>query len=510
MSPAIGLLALALSVVLIAYSIRPLTLQILRLSKPSPFPLVNGKRPFELTNVRSKKLFIVKAGNMISNRLAQVPGLPFRMLADVGEILILPAKYTHEIRNHDELSVTQAAFKWFYAHLPGFEGFREGTNESDVMKHVAMHQLTHQLTLVTKPVSDECKVALQEIYTDNEDWHEVVAKEVNLQLMARITSRVFLGLKMCRNPQWLRIMSTYTTVAFQAVEELRLWPHWLRSTAQWFLPHCTSARALVQEARDLINPLIETRRCEKAAAAERGAKCEYNDAIEWLEQTAREKHVSYDPACAQLSLSVGALHTTTDFLTQAMLDITSHPELIEPLREEIIAVLSQSGWSKRSLYSLKLMDSVLKESQRMKPISVASMRRFTTADVNLSDGTVLPKNKLVLVSVEKHWNPETYVNPHTFNGYRFFNMRKQPGKENTSQLVSASPNHIGFGYGLHVCPGRFFASEEIKLALCHMLLMYDFKLVPGSNVEPRKFGLSMSANPTAKLAVRRRTEEIAF
>ncbi|XP_044717952.1 cytochrome p450 domain-containing protein [Hirsutella rhossiliensis] len=345
MSPAIGLLALALSVVLIAYSIRPLTLQILRLSKPSPFPLVNGKRPFELTNVRSKKLFIVKAGNMISNRLAQVPGLPFRMLADVGEILILPAKYTHEIRNHDELSVTQAAFKWFYAHLPGFEGFREGTNESDVMKHVAMHQLTHQLTLVTKPVSDECKVALQEIYTDNEDWHEVVAKEVNLQLMARITSRVFLGLKMCRNPQWLRIMSTYTTVAFQAVEELRLWPHWLRSTAQWFLPHCTSARALVQEARDLINPLIETRRCEKAAAAERGAKCD-------------------------------------------------HPELIEPLREEIIAVLSQSGWSKRSLYSLKLMDSVLKESQRMKPISVASMRRFTTADVNLSDGTVLPKNKL--------------------------------------------------------------------------------------------------------------------
>jgi hypothetical protein len=55
----------------------------------------------------------------------------------------------------------------FHAHLPGFEGFREGTTESQIMKLVARHQLTHQLTLVTKPVSDECAAALQDIYTES-------------------------------------------------------------------------------------------------------------------------------------------------------------------------------------------------------------------------------------------------------------------------------------------------------------------------------------------------------
>ncbi|KPM42340.1 Dihydromonacolin L monooxygenase LovA [Neonectria ditissima] len=499
----------AVAVIIMAYGLQRLAFYLFTLLKPSAFPLINGKKRWELSNVRSKTDFMLRARAMIAERLGKFPGQPFRVIADVGEILILPPKYAHEIRNHDDMSFTQAAFKWFYAHLPGFEGFREGTTESHVMKLVARHQLTHQLTLVTEPVSEECSLAMREVYTDSKEWHEVVAKEANLQLMARVTSRVFLGVEMCRNPDWLRITSTYAVVAFRAVEELRFWPSWFRSTVQWFLPQCAAARALVQEAKDLINPLLERRRLEKAEAARRGEKCEHNDAIEWLEQTARDKGVSYEPACAQLSLSVAALHSTTDFFTQVMIDLANHPELIEPLRAEVVSVLKETGWSKRSLYNLKLMDSVLKESQRMKPISVASMRRFTTADIKLSDGTLLPKNRLTLVSAHKHWDPESYENPNVFDGYRFYNLRQQPGKENKAQLVSVSPDHMGFGYGLHACPGRFFASEEIKLAMCHTLLKYDFKPVEGSNMEPRKFGLNMNANPTAKLAIRRREEEIA-
>lgn len=188
--------------------------------------------------------------------------------------------------------------------------------------------------------------------------------------MARITSRVFLGTEMCRNPQWLRITTTYAIVAFKAVEELRLWPAWLRPLIQWFMPNCTAARAMVRDARNLINPLLEKRRVEKADAARGGERFNYDDAIEWVEQTALDKNVSYDPACAQLSLSVAAIHSTTDSFTQVMLDIARNPDLIEPLRKEIISVMGVAGWSKHSLYNLKLMDSVLKESQRLKPISI--------------------------------------------------------------------------------------------------------------------------------------------
>ncbi|KAG6017098.1 hypothetical protein E4U54_008359 [Claviceps lovelessii] len=133
---------------------------------------------------------------------------------------------------------------------------------------------------------------------------------------------------------------------------------------------------------------------------------------------------------------------------------------------------------------------------------------MTTANIKLSDGTVLPKNKLTLVSAHKQWDAASYEQPDQFDGYRFYKMRQIPGKEHSAQLVSVSPEHMGFGYGLHACPGRFFASEEIKLVLCHILMKYDFKLVDGTDVEPRKFGLNMTANPSARLMVRRRNEEI--
>ena len=37
-----------------------------------------------------------------------------------------------------------------------------------------------------------------------------------------------------------------------------------------------------------------------------------------------------------------------------------------------------------------------------------------------------------------------------------------------------------FGLGKHACPGRFFASNEIKVLLCRIILDYDMKLLDGT------------------------------
>ena len=42
---------------------------------------------------------------------------------------------------------------------------------------------------------------------------------------------------------------------------------------------------------------------------------------------------------------------------------------MEPLREEIIGVVEESGWSKKSIDRLDKLDSVIRETQRMSPIS---------------------------------------------------------------------------------------------------------------------------------------------
>jgi cytochrome P450 monooxygenase-2 len=105
-------------------------------------------------------------------------------------------------------------------------------------------------------------------------------------------------------------------------------------------------------------------------------------------------------------------------------------------------------------------------------------------------------------------SPEVHSHPEKFDIYRFLRMREEPGLANKAQLVSTSPEHLAFGHGMHACPGRFFAANEIKLALCHLLLKYDWKLAPGTSVKPMCRGLMMSVNPESKLLFRRRKEEL--
>lgn len=137
-----------------------------------------------------------------------------------------------------------------------------------------------------------------------------------------------------------------------------------------------------------------------------------------------------------------------------------------------------------------------------------SMRRLATKDIPLPDGGVIRKGERTFVDASKMLSPELHQNPEKFDIYRFLNMREEPGLANMAQLVSTSPDHLAFGYGMHACPGRFFASNELKIALCHLLLKYDWKLAPGTTVKPITRAVILSVNPEAKLLYRRRKEEI--
>ena len=83
-------------------------------------------------------------------------------------------------------------------------------------------------------------------------------------------------------------------------------------------------------------------------------------------------------------------------------------------------------------------------------------------------------------------------------------MRKGPGKEAHCQLVTTSPEHLGFGHGIHACPGRSLASNEVKIILSHILMIYDFECATEDIQKPWINGFEFLSNPTAKLRVRKR------
>lgn len=155
---------------------------------------------------------------------------------------------------------------------------------------------------------------------------------------------------------------------------LRLWPRPIRHIIARFLPCCKTLRSQIKKAREIILPVLEQKRARKAALLEHGKSVEIDrysaDCIEWLEESAKSNGAEYDPVIAQLSFSMAAIHTTSDMLTQVIYDLCENMELIQPLREEIVGVIGEDGWKKTALNKLVLMDSVLKESQRLKPISM--------------------------------------------------------------------------------------------------------------------------------------------
>lgn len=137
------------------------------------------------------------------------------------------------------------------------------------------------------------------------------------------------------------------------------------------------------------------------------------------------------------------------------------------------------------------------------------MPRVSKQDITLSDNVFIPKDTYMFIGPVPHQDPELYPDPTEFNGYRFYKMREEPGHANKHQFVSTGPEITVFGHGHHSCPGRFFASNEIKLLMVYMIMYYDWKLPEGvTTVEATKNGISRSPNSRQKVLYKSRIPEV--
>ena len=68
-----------------------------------------------------------------------------------------------------------------------------------------------------------------------------------------------------------------------------------------------------------------------------------------------------------------------------MYRLLSHPEYIEPLRQEVEAVVAEEGWTKAGMDKMRKIDSFLRETQRIDPDGLGllvSSRCISVADIS--------------------------------------------------------------------------------------------------------------------------------
>ncbi|KAF4416178.1 putative cytochrome P450 monooxygenase (lovA) [Fusarium austroafricanum] len=466
------------------------------------YPVLNPKKPFEWSDTRVIKEFSENSKSLLADARSMHGDKPYRAYTDFGKVLVIPPSWVDALRGNKQLDFRIPVQDDSHEYIPGFDGFGFHPKMPTVVMNVAKFLI---LAKMTDPLSEEASLAISHSLTESTDWHSIDPVTELIRVVSRVSSRIFMGKELCRDEGWTKASSEYTLLAFSLLRDVRKWPRWLRPYVHWFLPSCWELRRKLNEARQYLKPHIERRNIIKQQALAEGKPCPFDDSIEWFE---KEYDGKYDPAAEQISISIVAYHTTSDLLSETLINLCLHPELFEALREEIVRVLSQEGGlTKAALYNLKLMDSVVKESQRLRPILLGVFRRIALADVTLPNGDILKKGDRVIGETTQMWSPDYYENALEFDAYRYVKMR-QSGDDKKAHLVSTSADHLGFGHGLHACPGRFFAANEIKILLCHLLLKYDWKVPEGTNPKAAYWGWNLFGDSSVKLLVRRRTEEL--
>lgn len=422
--------------------------------------------------------------------------------------VVFPNRFAEELRKREELSFNGAAVVDFFPSYPGFEAAKFILAEDSIIQQTVRGKLTQSLDAITSSLVDECTNATQDVFGDDSEWHATLLKQNVSRLVARLSARVFLGKPLCRNQRCLGIATDYTVDFHTAAQRLRETPAALRPIRYWFIDECTRLRKHVRTARELVKPEVELRKQHAQQILVEGKKLpQSEDSIGWMYELTHGRDIDY--AAGQLSMILPAMHSTTEALSHAVIDLCQHPGIVEPLRREVKAVISDTKWAKGTFQKLRLMDAFLKESQRHHPIDNISMRNHIDRDITLSDGSTVPANSNAVVAAV-YRDPSVYENPDEFDLYRFFNDKLEPGKTNPWSYSSLNAKHMGFGFGDHACPGRFFAANEMKVALCHLLMKYEFKIIDGEEPRLLSYETNDFVDPLCRVSVRRIKEDPAM
>ncbi|KAI0640040.1 cytochrome P450 [Trametes polyzona] len=369
-------------------------------------------------------------------------------------------------------------------------------------------RLTRTLPVVMPDVVDEVMSAVpQQIPATTDDWVEVNLMGVVLQMVARLSGRVFVGLPLCRNQEYLDLAIRFTIDVVRDRDMLNKWPQVLKP----YISRCYSlARRCLKRNEELLRGEIAERR---AMMDKRGDNWvdKPNDLLQWF-LDAETTNGRFDTIADRvMAINFAAIHTSSFSASFTLLRLAQHPQYIEPLREEIQAVIEEEGWSKAAMGKLWKLDSLLKEFQRHQGLGLGSLSRKMMKDVTLIDGTVVPCGTMLLAtSYDIHHDGSIYENPEVFDPFRFSRMREQSEEQASKhQFVNTSVNYIPFGHGKHACPGRFFASNELKALLAYIILNYDLKLGEAGYSDSTVFdGLSVVPAVDAQVMFRKRETKV--
>ncbi|PSS38083.1 hypothetical protein PHLCEN_2v63 [Hermanssonia centrifuga] len=362
--------------------------------------------------------------------------------------------------------------------------------------------LTRNIGALFPEIRDEIVAAFGDVIPVADDWVKVPALKTMMRIVARVSNRVFVGLPKCRDADYIQLNVRFTIDVVMGARLLSLFPNFLKPFAGRYL---TTVPKSIERGVRHVGPIIRAR-YENMEKYGDNWEDKPNDMLQWLMEAAEGEEREVRALVLRiLTINFAAIHTSSHSFTHALLILAANPQWVKPMREEVEEVVSREGWSKAAIQKMRRVDSFLKETQRMTGLGDLSMTRLAMQDFTFSDGTFVPKGSLVSVAAgPMHQDEEFYENAEIFNPWRFVDMREEEGEGTKHQMVSTSLEYVTFGHGRHACPGRFFAVNELKSMMAHLVMNYDIKMEGGRPSEPKRWAQTIFPDPKAEVMFKKR------
>ncbi len=363
------------------------------------------------------------------------------------------------------------------------------------------------LAQITPILLDEIEYGFhKEISAGNSklESREVNAMKFFSGIVHRSATRVMIGSELCRDEDFLKeTTNLLDSIFFTAtmIVNLPLGP--FRPAFVWLLtlPHKWKLARCAKKLQPVLLERIKKRRSERV-----GQEQLVGDAIDWTLDLIKDdpKYDTPERLAHELLHNLWAASSAPGgMMTEIVYQLLTYPEYIEPLRSEAEKAVKEGGWTEKMLANLHLQDSFIREVNRLLPTGASESpqtldsRRMKATDKKLisattvtcsrtvegrpfefSDGLKLPVGTRFGFPIQAmQHDAEHFESPLEFDAFRF--VRKAQAEGSVTEDVhrwsatAMSTTNLAWGYGNHICPGRFFAIRMLKFIFTKLLLEYD-------------------------------------
>lgn len=384
--------------------------------------------------------------------------------------------------------------------------------ESRMHHSIVQRKLTPRLGVLTPGLEQELVSALEDNFPSCTEWTEIKPYQLLARISARLSARTLVGPSLSRNEQWLDISVNYVENLFRTIVILRHFPTWVHPFLYRLLPSFWRCNAYIRSAKALLGPKIDDLLRKGELKSWTPAQDDDSSVLAWLADAAKGKDRNPDVlAHVEVLLALASVHTTLLRMVNVLNDLIANPDHFSELRIEIDDV-RQNGWNPSSYSSLRKLDSVLRESQRMSPPTTLGMKRLFKSSYTFSNGIEVPKDAYVCLPTFAIENDaEHTASPEIFDGLRSYRLRQRKEEADLHQFTSTEPTVLNFGYGKSACPGRFFAGLMLKIVFVKLLSEYEFSFPTGGG-RPKNLQLHefLFPWPWDKILIRKRGETAPF